>query len=284
MTATTAPATAPGQGTEEIKDAGHVDVLIVGAGVSGIGAAHHLREQFPDWTFVVLDAQDNRGGTWWTHRYPGVRSDSDLFTYGYRFKPWRGPPIAAGEEILAYLDEVIDEDGLGRYIRCLHQVTAASWSSEDRRWTAEVIRGGTGRQLRFTTGFLWMCPGYYNHAKPYQPQWEGMDRFQGVIVHPQRWPGDLDLAGKRGRVSSAGPRKTTQPTSRRPQEDPAQGRPLTLARRLAAGLSPQPVCSASSTMIPFEQAVHLPAGVWYSSIWRTPGCRPGRGGRPRRSA
>ena len=204
MTTTTTPATAPAQGTEEIKDAGHVDVLIVGAGVSGIGAAHHLRDQFPDRTFVVLDAQDNRGGTWWTHRYPGVRSDSDLFTYGYRFKPWRGPSIAAGEEILAYLDEVIDEDGLRRHIRYLHQVTAASWSSENCRWTVEVIQGDTGRQLRFTTGFLWMCPGYYNHAKPYQPQWEGMDRFRGVIVHPQRWPEDLDLAGKRVVVIGSG--------------------------------------------------------------------------------
>ena len=204
MTTTTAPATAPAQGTGEIEDAGHVDVLIVGAGVSGIGAAHHLRDQFPDRTFVVLDAQDNRGGTWWTHRYPGVRSDSDLFTYGYRFKPWRGPSIAAGEEILAYLNEVIDEDGLGRHIRYLHQVTAASWSSENRRWTVEVIQGDTGRHQRFTTGFLWMCPGYYNHAKPYQPQWVGMDRFQGVIVHPQRWPEDLDLAGKRVVVIGSG--------------------------------------------------------------------------------
>ena len=204
MTTTTAPATAPAQGTEEIEDAGHVDVLIVGAGVSGIGAAHHLRDQFPDRTFVILDAQDNRGGTWWTHRYPGVRSDSDLFTYGYRFKPWRGPSIAAGEEILAYLDEVIDEDDLGRHIRYLHRVTAASWSTEDRRWTVEVTRGDTGQQLRFTTGFLWMCQGYYNHAKPYRPQWEGMDRFQGVIVHPQRWPEDLDLAGKRVVVIGSG--------------------------------------------------------------------------------
>jgi len=107
----------------------HVDVLIVGAGVSGIGAAHHLQEQFPDRSFVLLDAQDNRGGTWWTHRYPGVRSDSDLFTYGYRFKPWRGPSIAAGGEILNYLDEVIEEDDLARHIRYHHRVTAASWST-----------------------------------------------------------------------------------------------------------------------------------------------------------
>jgi len=201
---TTAPATASAQGTEKTEDAGHVDVLVVGAGVSGIGAAHHLRDRFPDRTFVILDAQDNRGGTWWTHRYPGVRSDSDLFTYGYRFKPWRGPSIAAGEEILAYLDEVIDEDDLGQYIRYQHRVTAASWSTEDRQWTVDVTRGDTGQQLRFTTSFLWMCQGYYNHAKPYQPRWEGMDRFQGLVVHPQRWPEDLDLAGKRVVVIGSG--------------------------------------------------------------------------------
>ena len=123
---TTASTTASAQDTEEIQDAGYVDVVIVGAGVSGIGAAYHLRDQFPDRTFVVLDAQDNRGGTWWTHRYPGVRSDSDLFTYGYRFKPWRGTSIAAGEEILAYLDEVIDGDDLGPCIRYCHRVTGAS--------------------------------------------------------------------------------------------------------------------------------------------------------------
>jgi len=201
---TTAASTAPVEGAGEIQDGGYVDVLIVGAGVSGIGAAHHLREQFPGRTFVLLDAQDNRGGTWWTHRYPGVRSDSDLFTYGYRFKPWRGPSIAAGEEILAYLDEVIDEDGLRPYIRYQHRVTAASWSTDDRRWTVDVSRDDTGEQLRFTTGFLWMCQGYYNHAKPYRPQWDGLDRFQGLIVHPQRWPADLDLSGKRIVVIGSG--------------------------------------------------------------------------------
>ena len=201
---TTAPTTAPAQDTEEIQDAGHVDVLIVGAGVSGIGAAHHLREQFPDRTFVILDAQDNRGGTWWTHKYPGVRSDSDLFTYGYRFKPWRGPAIAAGEEILAYLDEVIDEDDLARHIRYQCRVTAASWSTEARQWTVEVTRGDTGQRLRYTTAFLWMCQGYYNHTRPYRPRWEGMDRFRGVIVHPQQWPPDLDLTGKRVVVIGSG--------------------------------------------------------------------------------
>src|ERR1700749_984270 len=154
---TTAPTTAPAQGTEistgEIQDAGHVDVLIVGAGVSGIGAAHHLRDEFPDRTFVILDAEDNRGGTWWTHRYPGVRSDSDLFTYGYRFKPWRGPSIAAGDAILDYLDEVIEEDSLADHIRYQHRVTAASWSTEDSRWTVEVTREDTGARLRYTAAF-----------------------------------------------------------------------------------------------------------------------------------
>ena len=126
---TTPPATALDRDTADSQDAGHVDVLIVGAGVSGIGAAHHLRDRFPDRTFAILDAQDNRGGTWWTHRYPGVRSDSDLFTYGYRFKPWRGPSIAAGEEILAYLDEVIEENDLEQHIRYHHRVTAVAWST-----------------------------------------------------------------------------------------------------------------------------------------------------------
>ena len=196
--------TAPAQDTREIHEAGYVDILIVGAGVSGIGAAHHLRDQFPDKTFVILDAQDNRGGTWWTHRYPGVRSDSDLFTYGYRFKPWRGPSIAAGEAILDYLDEVIEEDDLSQHIRYRHRVTAASWSSGNREWAVEVTEEDTGRQLRFTAAFLWMCQGYYNHARPYRPQWEGMDRFQGMVIHPQRWPEHLDLAGKRVVVIGSG--------------------------------------------------------------------------------
>src|SRR3954471_9447726 len=124
----TEPATAEPRGDRS--DVEHVDVLIVGAGVSGIGAAHHLQERFLTKSFLLLDAQDDRGGTWWAHKYPGVRSDSDLFTYGYRFKPWRGPSIAAGEEILNYLDEVIEEDDLARHIRYHHRVTAASWSTE----------------------------------------------------------------------------------------------------------------------------------------------------------
>ncbi|MFC7571363.1 flavin-containing monooxygenase [Klenkia terrae] len=196
MTADAAPGTA-----EETQ---HVDVLVVGAGISGIGAAYHLKEQFPGKSFVILDALDARGGTWWTHRYPGVRSDSDLFTFGYGFKPWRGASIAASEEILAYLDEVIEDNDLGDRIRYRHRVSAASWSSEEKRWTVHVTREDTGESLRFTTDFLWMCQGYYDHSRPHRPQWEGLDRFRGQVVHPQQWPVDLDYAGKRVVVIGSG--------------------------------------------------------------------------------
>jgi monooxygenase len=182
----------------------HLDVLIVGAGVSGIGTAHRLRTQFPDRSFAVLEAQDARGGTWWTHRYPGARSDSDLFTYGYRHKPWRGASIAAGGEILNYLDEVIEEDDLAGHIRYHHRVTGLSWSSAENRWTAEVHRSDTDERLRITATFLWMCQGYYNHDEPYTPEWPGTERFEGRIVHPQAWPADLDHTGKRVLVIGSG--------------------------------------------------------------------------------
>jgi monooxygenase len=199
--AATAPQTPSGR---DGQDADQVDILIIGAGISGIGAAHHVREQLAGRSLLVLEARDHHGGTWWTHRYPGVRSDSDLFTYGYRFKPWRGPAIAAGSAILGYLDEVIAEDGLGAYIRYGHRVTSASWSTSDRRWTVEVTRTDTGERLRFGAGFLWMCPGYYDHDHPYQPRWQGLDRYQGVLIHPQRWPEDLDVTGQRVIVIGSG--------------------------------------------------------------------------------
>ncbi len=174
----------------------HFDVLIVGAGISGVGGAYHLTQQCPDTSFVVLEAQDNYGGTWWTHRYPGIRSDSDLHTFGYRFKPWTSAPIATAAEILAYMGEVIAENGLDRHIRYHHKITTASWSSADNLWTIEATRADTGEACRFTANFLWMCQGYYNHTQPYTPRWDGMDSFKGTVVHPQTWPETLEYAGK----------------------------------------------------------------------------------------
>ncbi|HEX7354019.1 MAG TPA: NAD(P)/FAD-dependent oxidoreductase, partial [Mycobacteriales bacterium] len=158
----------------------------------------------PDKRFVILDALESFGGTWWTNRYPGARSDSDLFTFGYGFKPWKGAPLAGSAEILEYVGEVIEENGLGPHIRYRHRITAARWSSDERRWTVEVTREDTDERLCFTTSFLWMCQGYYRHAQGYTPTWPGMDEFAGRIVHPQAWPDDLDYAGKKVVVIGSG--------------------------------------------------------------------------------
>ena len=188
----------------ELAKTENFDVLIVGAGISGVGAAYHLTQQRPGTTFVVLEALDSFGGTWWTHRYPGIRSDSDLYTFGYRFKPWTGAPIASAEEILKYMGEVIDENGLARHIRYEHMIASARWSSEDNRWTIEATRTDTGETQRFTANFLWMCQGYYRHSEGYTPEWPGMDQYQGQFVHPQSWPEDLDYAGKQVVVIGSG--------------------------------------------------------------------------------
>ena len=182
----------------------HFDVLIVGAGISGVGAAYHLQTQCPGRSFVALDALDSFGGTWWTHRYPGIRSDSDLYTFGYRFKPWVGAPIASAEEILKYMGEVIEENDLARHIRYRHKILDAAWSSADALWTVVAERTDTGERLTFTANFLWMCQGYYRHARGYTPDWPGMADFKGRIVHPQTWPEDLDYAGKQVVVIGSG--------------------------------------------------------------------------------
>lgn len=174
----------------------HFDVLIVGAGISGIGAAWHLQHQRPGKSFVVLDALDGFGGTWLTHRYPGVRSDSDLYTFGYRFKPWTGDPIASGEAILDYLGEVIAENDLAPHIRYGHRIVSAVWSSARRLWTLHVERADTGATATFTTGFLWMCQGYYRHAAGYTPDWPNLSAYKGRVVHPQTWPEALDYTDK----------------------------------------------------------------------------------------
>jgi cation diffusion facilitator CzcD-associated flavoprotein CzcO len=182
----------------------HFDVLIVGAGISGIGSAYHLTTQLPGTSFVILETQEGFGGTWLTHRYPGIRSDSDLHTFGYRFKPWVGPPIATAAEILSYMGEVIDENDLARHIRYRHRILSASWSSDENLWTIEAIKTDSDEPVTFTANFLWMCQGYYRHSEGYMPEWAGMKDFKGRIVHPQRWPDDIDLSGKRIVVIGSG--------------------------------------------------------------------------------
>lgn len=174
----------------------HFDVIIVGAGISGIGAAYELIAHCPDHSFVMLDAMEAFGGTWRCHTYPGVRSDSDLFTFGYRFKPWLGAPIATRDEILSYLGEVIEENDLGPHIRYRHRILAAVWNSETALWTLTVATGADDTRREFSCRFLLMCQGYYRHAQGYTPDWPGMDSFKGEIVHPQTWPAGLDCTGK----------------------------------------------------------------------------------------
>jgi cation diffusion facilitator CzcD-associated flavoprotein CzcO len=180
------------------------DVLIVGAGISGIGAASNLQAQCPDKSYCILEGMDSFGGTWLMHKYPGVRSDSDLFTFGYRFKPWSGAPIASGPQIQNYLAEVIEENQLDQHIRYGHKVTSANWNSAEQRWTINAIRKSDGAQCQLTANFLWMCQGYYKHEKGYTPEWEGMDDFKGPIVHPQTWPEDLDYKDKRVVIIGSG--------------------------------------------------------------------------------
>jgi monooxygenase len=188
-------------------DPGHVeyfDVLIVGAGLSGIGAAYHLQTKCPAKRYAILDARSAIGGTWDLFRYPGVRSDSEMHTLGYPFRPWRDrKAIADGSSIRKYIEETAQEFGIDRKIRFGHQVTHASWSSRDAAWTVDTT-GPEGRSVRFACNFLCMCSGYYDYAEGYMPGWPGMEQYHGRIVHPQNWPEDLDYEGKRIVVIGSG--------------------------------------------------------------------------------
>jgi monooxygenase len=186
----------------------HFDVLIVGAGLSGIGAGYHLQAECPGKSYVILEGRDCIGGTWDLFRYPGIRSDSDMFTLGYSFKPWTEPKaIADGPQILNYVRETATESGIDKKVRFRHRVKRASWSSPDARWTVEAERTvgeGAAETVRFTCNFLFMCSGYYNYESGYSPEFPGAKDFAGRIVHPQKWTDDVDYAGKRVVVIGSG--------------------------------------------------------------------------------
>jgi len=181
----------------------HLDVLIVGAGISGISAAWHLQDRCPTKSYAVLERRDDLGGTWDLFKYPGIRSDSDMFTLGFRFKPWESAQsIADGASIKAYIKEAASENGIDQHIRYRQKVVAADWSDAVNRWTVTV--DNDGRQEQISCSFLFACSGYYNYDEGYSPEFEGAQDFQGTIIHPQHWPEDLDYAGKKVVVIGSG--------------------------------------------------------------------------------
>jgi cation diffusion facilitator CzcD-associated flavoprotein CzcO len=183
----------------------HLDVLIVGAGLSGVGAARYLQTECPWASYAIFEARDAIGGTWDLFRYPGVRSDSDMFTLGYSFRPWEGKKaIADGDSILQYIRDTAAEAGIDRRIRFRHRVVSARWSSADACWRVGAERLDTGEPVELTCGFLFSCSGYYRYDRGHQPDFAGVDRFRGRIVHPQAWPEDLDYAGRRIVVIGSG--------------------------------------------------------------------------------
>ena len=183
----------------------HVDVLIVGAGLSGVGAGRHLQVSCSGKTYAIFEARGAIGGTWDLFRYPGIRSDSDMYTLGYAFRPWSdAKSIADGSSILDYVRQTASENGIDEKVRFHHRVTSAQWSSDDACWTVEAQRSDTGETVRISCSFLLMCSGYYRYDQGYTPEFPGIERFGGTVVHPQKWSEDVDYAGKRVIVIGSG--------------------------------------------------------------------------------
>jgi len=242
----------------------HVDVLIVGAGLSGIAAAYHLQHKCPGKRFAILEGRGALGGTWDLFRYPGIRSDSDMYTLGYSFKPWTDPKaIADGPQILRYVQDTATENGIDRHIRFHHRVRRVSWSSTEARWTVEAERSteqGAAETVRMTCSFLFMCSGYYRYEKGYLPDFKGMADFKGRLVHPQAWPDDLDYAGKRVVVIGSGATAVTLV--------PAMAKTaahVTMLQRSPTYVVSRPAQDALANKL----RRHLPAGLAYHLIrWR----------------
>src|SRR6266508_2703743 len=183
----------------------HLDVVIVGAGLSGIGAGCYLQLKSPWASYAIFESRDAIGGTWDIFRYPGIRSDSDMFTLGYSFRPWDGEmTIADGDSILQYIRDTAAEHGIDEQIRFRHRIVAADWSTDDARWNVTAQRTDTGETIELTAGFLYSCSGYYRYDKGYQPDFAGMEDFVGTLIHPQHWPDDLDYVDKRVVVIGSG--------------------------------------------------------------------------------
>ena len=181
-----------------------LDVAIIGAGITGIDAAYHLSTTLPDKRFAVLEAHESFGGTWLLHTYPGVRSDTELYTLGFSFKPWTGDPYAGGAAILDYLGETIEEFDLGEHFFYNRSISGAAWSTEEQRWTISGAHTTTGEPFTVTAKFLWMCHGYYGHEQGHTPTWPGMEDFAGRWIHPQHWPEDAALGDQNVVVIGSG--------------------------------------------------------------------------------
>ena len=183
----------------------HVDVLIIGAGISGIGAAHYLQKMQPGKSFAIVEAREQIGGTWDLFRYPGIRSDSDLHTFSYEFKAWENEKaIASADAIMSYLRDTVSENGIGKSIRFCHKVISATWSTEDARWLVEIERTDTGEHVTVSCGWFFCASGYYRYDEGYTPEFPGRERFTGQVIHPQHWPEDLDYRDKRVVIIGSG--------------------------------------------------------------------------------
>jgi cation diffusion facilitator CzcD-associated flavoprotein CzcO len=239
----------------------HFDVIIVGAGLSGIGAGYHLQANSPRKTYAILEGRDAIGGTWDIFRYPGIRSDSDMYTLGYSFKPWReAKAIADGPSIRKYVRDTAAENGIDKKIRFGHMVKRASWDSNTARWTVEAEVGAAKQIVRLTCNFLFMCSGYYSYAGGYDPEFPGRDAFKGTIIHPQKWPEDLDYKNKKVVVIGSGATAVTLVPAMA-----EQAAHVTMLQRSPTYVVSRPAEDAAANWL----REHLPAKFAYSLVrWR----------------